>query len=709
MKHILRKSYSFAVPFLLGVFRVAKTARFTVCFAALCALPAKAQQVPFLSTSATPDGAVKLKWQSAADAIYRVEFATNVVAGATVWKTLIADYPSHGTNTVWTDTGSYATEPVVAHPKTQSRRFYRATKTGTNAALARPTLAVTSPVSNAVISDEVTVSVSIGTSSLPIVETKLFVDGEEIGDRADDGTWTINTTEWPNGLHQVFAAVKVASRLSGPPYSPSSPAPTYAWRVSAYVPVTFNNYVSQIAFSEPFFEPALGQTQRVSAVLGAYSSWTVQVLDQNDTVVRAGTGSGSTLSFLWNGKDGTGSDLPDGVYHYIVSATQTTPPPPGGGGGNGGGSPPSPQSSSLLAFPSQDYVEVLFPPLPPELAEEMGPVSSSWIKRRPVPFRNHPELDAHGRNKLSGYNPSQMAFAPMLSMQSSSAGTSPKVPRRDPTRPVKGTVGTIGVAYFTYPNRTTNQAPLNGIGGRVQIEGINNGSFTFPPLSENAGAARRFVQGMSKAGWKVGFNKADNTLLGAELRRNDYGLNGSNLFNQVNFGLLMGHGTYGTSLDFSQAAGQSFQTYIALGASSDAANPWIRLSDFKFGGGQLRWVGAIVCNLLRDANYQSILNKQRLPLEDDFHLLCGASTVMSVVPEFSDVLTRKLREGSTIADSWFYAGARAHALVTSGITNDVYFRVVGWTSCFSDSLTSYTDPDPTGTDTIDFQEQIVYP
>ena len=73
--------------------------------------------------------------------------------------------------------------------------------------------------------------------------------------------------------------------------------------VSPFVPVVFSNLVTRISFSEPFFRPALGQTQQVSAVFAANSDWTLQIKDNNSNAVRTATGSGSRLRFTW---DGTG-------------------------------------------------------------------------------------------------------------------------------------------------------------------------------------------------------------------------------------------------------------------------------------------------------------------------------------------------------------------------------------------------------------------
>src|SRR5205807_2722972 len=133
-----------------------------------------------------------------------------------------------------------------------------------------------------------------------------------------------------------------------------------------------------------------------------------------------------------------------------------------------------------------------------------------------------------------------------------------KRPSKPPVRPVKGKVGTIGVAYFRYAGGATYQAPLDGSGfpgRRVQIQGCSGCSFPYVSLSSvTKQAADGFAFRMGTAGWKVGFSKGDPASI--ELKRSDLNVGGSNIFNQVNLGLFLGHGAYGTSIDFTQPAGQ---------------------------------------------------------------------------------------------------------------------------------------------------------
>jgi hypothetical protein len=280
-------------------------------------------QLQFTGVLATDENAIKLHWNSQSNAAYRIEFLPELGGSNNAWATLYNDYPSHGTNTFWLDTGDYSLTPYVLHPKNTTNRFYRVVKVATNS-LPAPTVSILSPSPSGVCSNEVTVSVSVASTN-SLFGLRLFLDGEDLGSSDEEGgtNWVINTTEWSNGPHVLFAAAKVIDRF--PSSLDSLNGLKQAWGVSAYVPVTFNNFISRVAFSEPFFEPDLGQTQRVSAVFGTYANWTLQIVDEYDTPVRTETGSGTSLAYDWDGTGDGGVPIPNGVYHYIISAEPAQP------------------------------------------------------------------------------------------------------------------------------------------------------------------------------------------------------------------------------------------------------------------------------------------------------------------------------------------------------------------------------------------------
>ncbi len=571
-----------------------------------------------IAVTRTAENGVTVKWNSQCNAIYRIDYASSLSTNTT-WQALHDNYPSHGTSTFWTDTGDYLQEPAIEHPKNVSQRFYRISYLRTNS-VAPPTVNVTFPTNGMAVSGDVTVSVTSASSTLPIRDTYLYVDGEQM-DYSEDGTnFVINTCEWANGPHTLFATVKGQSRFTGPP---NSPAVDVTYAASAYVPVTFSNFISRIAFSQPFFEPALGQTQQVTAAFSTNADWTFQIQDEDANTVRNASGTGASMVFNWDGKGDGGSNIADGVYYYVISAQST------------GG----------------------------------------------------------------------------LSILTTSSTTAPKKP---PTAPIKGSPGKFGVAYWDFPTCPSfpvppNGLPLSGNPGKVEIGG-SYGNLLFSNVAEIANSGKGFASVMKKKAWKVGFN-----LTGSQFRDNDLrraSLGGNEKFATVNLGFFMTHGTYGTSPDYHADASQTLQTYTTSDNSADASAPWIRMSEYGFGG-SLRWMGLLTCNNLRDENFFSMFDAGALPITTNLHLLCGTTTVSYVGDKSGqNWAVRMFRRGflwqtppETVKDAWFN-GARETYEPATNIQNTVIFRVVGWDNCFNDTLQSYAG----GTsDTLDWQDGQVWP
>jgi hypothetical protein len=317
---------------------------------------------------------------------------------------------------------------------------------------------------------------------------------------------------------------------------------------------------------------------------------------------------------------------------------------------------------------------------------------------------------------LLAFDNSMTKAVPNESMDSGSGGSGPLyaaasqtavAPKRPPTNPVKGAFGTFGVVAFEYATPQTNQVPRDPF-GPIQIEG-STAPVTFGRIPDGGGLAKKFGDVIKKADYKQAFNKSGKDVRTIELRRSNLGIGGSNLFNQVNLGMLVAHGSYGTSLDFSASTGGgSLQTYLGVDGTNNAADPWIRLSDFWFDG-NLRWMGIMACNTLRDANYNSMLNKNALPISDNFHLLCGASTIIHFSEYLGEAWAKGLKAKQPVGTAWFNAGTETYKRAKAGsITNTVIYRVSGWTSCFADRVVAWNDPDP-GIDTIDERTQQVYP
>ena len=96
---------------------------FVVTVAASGVIQAATPQI--LDTKALDGGGIMIRWASEPNAVYRIEYASELVDGATMFEPLFEDYPSHGTNTLWTDNGDYTKEPPIKRPQDAPKRFYR--------------------------------------------------------------------------------------------------------------------------------------------------------------------------------------------------------------------------------------------------------------------------------------------------------------------------------------------------------------------------------------------------------------------------------------------------------------------------------------------------------------------------------------------------------------------------------------------------------
>ncbi len=219
-------------------------------------------------------------------------------------------------------------------------------------------MSITSPSNGNTLSGQATVSVSSYSAGV-VGSVALYVDGEEQYG-SDDGTnFVINTCEWANGPHVLFALANSQSGFTGLPEDNSV---TYGSAVSSYVDVTFSNLISRYDSSQLLFEPGNAQTQTVTAAFAANCNWTIQLQDESSNVLRSASGTGASMSWDFDGYDTNAVLLPAGSYWYVLAAETNGQPQGGipGGGGTGGSGPPSPQfafsslreSTLLFAMPS---------------------------------------------------------------------------------------------------------------------------------------------------------------------------------------------------------------------------------------------------------------------------------------------------------------------------------------------------------------------
>ena len=279
-------------------------------------------------------------------------------------------------------------------------------------------------------------------------------------------------------------------------------------------------------------------------------------------------------------------------------------------------------------------------------------------------------------------------------------GQSTRGPVRPPTAPVNKVAGTFVVAYQRYgPSGISLVNPLNGIlQQRVAIQGHTGSSpLTCSNISGYTVQADNFINQMKQQAWRPTLVKRDRELQPADLKGT------GTIFNQANLGLLLLHGTYGTSADFT--AGTSQQMYFPIQTSATGGE-YVRMSEMNFGSAGtngLKWMAIQACNSLRQANWDSMQSHGITPFNGNLHLLLGTDSVVysnqrinaywaqSMFPNVESNLP-----ADSILEAWFAAGTDAYGQysINNNYTYgyDMRLAVAGYEDCRTDKLDASSDP-----------------
>jgi len=717
--------------------------RLALSCALACCLTSKLQAQTtapqFTGINATDEGAMQIYWASQSNEIYEVDEADALIdtnTGTITWNKLYDDYPSQGTNTFIGDFGNYNLAPQILHPRNSSMRFYRVVDLGPDdLASDEPAVAIVSPTNGALISGAVTVTVA-ASSDWTSLTTKLYVDGQEMWPSSDGSNYVVNTSEWGNGPHIFFATAKC---LSAPDVTWGGSAAQVGHGVSPFVPVTFSNLVTRISFSQPFFQPELGQTQNVSAVFAANSDWTLTIRDAYSNAVRTVTGSGNTLQFDWDGNGDGGTNIPAGVYYYYISA-QT----------NGLSSMLSSSASLLssIAATSSALDEItelwalppdgsgplplaIFPPgtdtngftiFEATPSDVRAMTQAAVIQARPMT----------AISSVSSISSSSSSFQANATGDGSSAPASQDAspaPERPPTDPVAKSSGTFAYAYQDYKaNGAAGFSPalpqqwtIAGL-GVITMEGHNaNATPPFTPLNHTALEAINFGYRMGQGGWSPGPMLANDQLTASALRSSGSG----NPFNNADIGLLAMHGVYGSKIDYT--ANGCKQMYFPVTSGGGAT--YVRMSEMNFGGSApssgptngLKWMAILACHSLYQANWNSMKNAGIKPYNGNLHMLLGADTEFAGDPligqYWADLMMGdpnakpKVRDPMNIRDAWYQAARNVYAAGAARGDNSDYinptrFATATDPNCFDDTLQTNSIPAGTG---LQYDNNQVYP
>jgi hypothetical protein len=615
------------------------------------------------------------------------------------------------------------------HPKYTTNRFYRVVDKGADTTSDEPKVIITMLTNGAVVSDELNISLLASTDQSFLVGTKLYVDGQEM--RAAEittnyvisstnyelDTYAINTCEWRNGAHILFGTVECQSANA----VTINPGPVGTGHgVSPFVTVSFSNLVTGISFSQASFNPSVGQTQQVAAIFAANCNWTLDIANINSNIVLTTTGSGGSMSYNWNGTGNGGTNLPNGIYFYYITA-QTNGQALGGGGTNGGGGsgPPPPGSESPGSPSGADATElwaqpvdsseiavplILYPPGYDTNAFRIFEAPPSWNPMEESVPSDSPGSPTAAEGGGSGFSPAYSGGP---------SQSAPGAPQRPPTNPVRGLQGTFGVGCDTYAANGTSgvsMPPLpdgSGAGTHISMEGLSaSQNVPFGPMSVNKFAASVFVSQMQVWGWNNSLYELDDQLKIGDLR------GGASPFNNVNLVFLSLHCAYGTSPDY--AANQCKQMYYPI--TSGGSGQWLRTSEMNLGGSGtngLKWIGIYACFSLYQANWNSMKNAAVKPYNSNLHLLLGSATDCYPSLTFGKNWAQYMNYGTngptphpmTIRDAWYQAARDADAIYKQSLpdgASSAVMAVAGDTACMNDTL--QTNSSPAGTWTYDSQQ-----
>ena len=202
-------------------------------------------------------------------------------------------------------------------------------------------------------------------------------------------------------------------------------------------------------------------------------------------------------------------------------------------------------------------------------------------------------------------------------------------------------------------------------------------------------------------GYNVPFIYGDDDFAAQALQKASLG--GSNIFNNVNLALYVGHSAAGKE---NIVALSHPQSYIPVYRKASDSFTWIGMNDMNLGSSNLKWASFYSCNLFRDSAYRSfgcytqMKNNNHLAMNTHLHIMQAYATEVSVLPDLGKYWVHALIGGTGIATDKTVLGAWKYVCVNTqpkeSAANANVSRSIYWPECAGDYIYGYgsqTDPD----------------
>lgn len=650
------------------------------------------------------DNSIQVRWTSERGKVYQVESTDNLNPGQdgkVRWTVRDERVIAPGNEAHWLDTGNYETLYRTFHPTYVDQRFYRVAEVG-SIANTNVGIQFVGLNSGAILTGDIEITVQANVSSGIFDRIRLFIDGEEQDSiTSNPAIFSINTTEFSNGTHEIEALVEVIDGVSTTPSDQTSNEGLNSVGFAQPVQVNFENLIHEYDIAIPYFDAYdPNDVQVFAAKFTEPVNWTLQILDADNNFIAGFQDSGSKFRFIWDGYSAVlGSFVYPGYYNYVLTATTT--------GVSGANTPffnsalksSSAVTQKISAVSSSRSSNRLSTALFPNPEDTLATLASQKVIAK---IKSLSDLNS-GIRTLQG-SPKKIALS-SRELQDGGKNQTSQNPRRKQPR---GQVGTTFVA---------------GAGAQGNHPAKGTGLPWYGPINRATTITDLFLREMGRGSTKIpavktSFHLKDDqltleSLIGTQGFPNPTVVDaGQSTFNtRANIALLVGHTVEANHNTFQR---QAFYPLYKTGATNYKNVPYVQM---QFGApyqnrAPLLWMGAFSCNNITTSRFSEVWDKGLTPAYPYLNLFLGTGSFVYMYPSFGDLWARGMNgklTGTvmTIANAWHEAGRLAHAawggsnpgnIHSPVIMNVMYWNATqeGGDNTLLDKLNSYSQDRWTG-------------